>query len=256
MRTIATFRTMAASAASAFLIAGVIFGTATPATADPPELRFESFCGAVVFSWDTGTIGSADSWATTVLRGTVVIEEFVMRARGNREFGAIDGDVFEIRREGLPEQTFVHEAPDGCTTAPQLTVTAANDCSALQLNFTNGGTTPVTGLQLLADGEAPHDLASIEPGEHTQSIDLADGVPFMIRGPRVTGGWLTWFIGAYDKPDSCAGPSSPSAPASSPGGNLPVTGVDAKSIWIAGALLAGAGVVLLLTSRRRRSQEG
>jgi hypothetical protein len=250
MRIVATFRGLA-TAASALLIAGVVVATAAPAAADPPELRFESLCGAVAFSWDTGTIGDEDTWATTVLRGTVVIEEFVMRSRGDRDYGATDGDVFEIRRAGLPERTFVHEAPKTCTDAPALTVTAASDCSALQLTFNNGGAAPVTGLQLLAGGDAPRDLAAVEPGEHVQSIDLPDGLPFLIRGPGVTGGWLTWFIGAHAKPSGCAVPSSPSG---APGGNLPVTGVDAASLWTAGVLLAGAGVLLVLVSRRRRAQ--
>ncbi len=250
MRIVATFRALA-TAACAILTAGVVVATAVPAAADPPELHFESVCGAVVFSWDTATIGDDDSWATTVVRGTVVIEEFVMRARGDRDYGAADGDVFAVRRAGLPERTFVHEAPKPCTGSPALTVTAASDCSALHLTFTNGGTAPVSGLQLLADRDAPRDLAAIEPGEDVQSIDLPDGLPFMIRGPGVTGGWVTWFIGAHTRPGGCAVPSTASP---APGGGLPVTGPDAKSLWTAGALLAGAGVLLLLVSRRRHTR--
>ncbi|WP_144120860.1 LPXTG cell wall anchor domain-containing protein [Catellatospora sichuanensis] len=246
-------RNVASAVIAALVVAAAVVGSAAPASADPPELSFVNLCGSVSLTWDTGTIGDTEDWATTVLRGSVLVEQFRMPSRGDREYGAIDGDVFEIRREGLPPRSFVHEAPEGCDSAPRLSVVASSDCTGLQLSFTNTGTTAVAGVQLLAGSPVPQDLAPIGVGSHTLTFSLADGTPFYVRGPGAGGGWLTWIVGAYDKPAACSTRTpTPAASASPPGGTLPVTGTAAGPVWGAGALLVAAGVVFLLVSRRRR----
>ncbi|MCX4390062.1 LPXTG cell wall anchor domain-containing protein [Micromonospora peucetia] len=196
-------RRMLAAAAALLLTGGVVVGLAAPAAADPPEVRLLNLCGAVDFTWSTGTIGGDESWPTTVLRNGAVIDEFVMRDRGGATYVAGDGDIFEIRREGLPERTYAHRVPDGCTGAPELTATAKDECFSLVLTFVNGGDTPVTGLQMLLPGSAPRELDPVGPGSIAQFFDLADGDPFQVRGPVPGGGWATLLSGRYHQPERC-----------------------------------------------------
>jgi LPXTG-motif cell wall-anchored protein len=248
-------RTMASTVISAFVIAGAALGTATPAFADPPELIFQNLCGSVSLTWDTGTIGDPASWDTTVLRTSVIIERFSMPSRGDREFGALDGDIFEVRRDGLPTRSFVHETPDTCKNEPRLAVTASSDCTGLQLSFTNSGAAALSGLQLMAASPVPQDLPPIGVGTQTVSFPLANGTPFHLRGPGATSGWLTWLTGTHTTPETCSTPP-PVTPGGPSGGTLPVTGATAAPFLGAGALLVASGLVFLLISRRRRLQKG
>ncbi|TWJ24239.1 LPXTG cell wall anchor domain-containing protein [Micromonospora endolithica] len=264
-------------------IGGLLLGTATPAVADPPMVNFADLCGAVGFSWDTGTIGGDDGWQTTVVRNDAVIDEFSMRSRGSAEYGASDGDLFEIRREGLPTSSYLHRTPEGCTDAPLLTVTPTSGCDGLVLSFSNEGTRPVPGIQVLADGYPPWEVAPLAPGRTELELPLVDGDPFYVRGPRAGGGWSTWLTGTHVRPTDCAvepspspsgdpgpsaGPSAdpspsvttPGASVTTPGatvppgasGQLPITGAQTALISIAGLVLLGTGVALFVATRRRR----
>lgn len=269
MRSTVLLRRLLGSAVGTLLATGVlVLGVAAPASADPPEVRFEDRCGAVAFTWDTGTIGSDETWATTVLRGDVVVEEFDMRSRGDRVYAARDGDIFEMRREGLHPASFVHRAPDGCAGGPALTVTATSECSSLLLAFTNTGDTPVTGLQVLLTGVGARDVPPLDPGSVDLRYTLADGAGFYVRGPLAGGGWADWLSGTYQQPADCAsepatppasGDPDPSPDESSPGtaapgdgGGLPVTGAQSALFSVAGVLLVGIGAALFLAARRRR----
>lgn len=189
--------------ATLLMIGGLVIGGVAPAAADPPEIRFENRCGSVGFAWDTGTIGGGDAWPTTVLRDGTLIDEFVMGARGDADYAARDGEVFEIRREGLPERTFVHRSPDGCVDAPLLAVSPANECFSLMLVFVNEGTAPVTGLQVLVAGAAPRDVGPRYPGRTETHHPVGDGERFYVRSPLAGGGWVTWLTGIYDRPERC-----------------------------------------------------
>ncbi|SCG62205.1 LPXTG-motif cell wall anchor domain-containing protein [Micromonospora halophytica] len=264
------------AAATLMTIGGLLLGTATPAVADPPMVNFTDLCGAVGFSWDTGTIGGDDRWQTTVVRNDAVIDEFSMRSRGSAEYGASDGDLFEIRREGLPTSSYLHRTPEGCTDAPLLTVTPASGCDGLVLSFSNEGTRPVPGIQVLADGYPPWEVAPLAPGRTELELPLVDGDPFYVRGPRAGGGWSTWLTGTHVRPADCAvepspspsgdpGPSAdpsadPSPSVTTPGASgppgasdqLPITGAQTTLISIAGLVLLGTGVALFVMTRRRR----
>jgi LPXTG-motif cell wall-anchored protein len=196
-------RLLGAVAGSLLLAGGLVAATAGPAAADPPELTLVNRCGAVEFSWDTGTIGGDERWPTTVLRNGTVIDEFAMGSRGDATYGALDGDSFEIRREGLPERGFAHEAPDGCAGVPALTVTAADECFSLRLTFANAADTPATGLQVLVPGDAPREVDPVGFGSLDLHLGLRTGDPFQVRGPVPGGGWATWLTGRYNQPARC-----------------------------------------------------
>jgi LPXTG-motif cell wall-anchored protein len=275
-------RLSALAAATLLTIGGLLFGTATPVAADPPTVNFTDLCGAVGFSWDTGTIGGADGWPTTVLRNDTVIDEFPMQSRGSMEYGASDGDVFEIRREGLPASAFLHRTPDGCTDAPLLTITPTSGCAGLTLSFANAGTSPISGIQVLATGYAPWEVAPLAPGRTELELPLVNGDGFYIRGPLAGGGWSVWLTGTHVRPADCAAEPSPipsadpsAEPTTDPtvtpapggtvttpgeivtpgvgaGGGLPVTGTQPALITTAGLALVGVGVALFIVTRRRR----
>lgn len=276
-------RLSALAAATLLTIGGLLLGTAAPAAADPPTVNFADLCGAVGFSWDTGTIGGDDGWPTTVLRNDTVIDEFPMRSRGSQEYGASDGDVFEIRREGLPSSSYLHRTPEGCTDAPLLTVTATNGCDGLTLSFVNAGTTPVAGVQALSTGHPPWELEPIGPGATELTLPLTDAAAFYVRSPRSDGSWSTWLVGIYTQPTDCpvdpspipsTDPSTDPSPSDSPsdspsagstatatpggtavpgaGGGLPVTGAETALLSTVGLVLVGAGTALFVVARRRR----
>jgi hypothetical protein len=204
MRTSVLLRRLLGTAVGSLLLAGgLVFGATAPAGADPPEIRFENLCGAVAFDWDTGTIGDDETWATIVLRDGVVIDEFEMRARGGREYGARDGALFEVRREGLPARDYLHRSPDDCVDPPQLTVVATSECSSLLLTFGNLGATTITGIQVLIEGVGGRDVAPLATGSRDEHHRLADGARFHVATP-LGGGFAFWFSGTYVKPERCA----------------------------------------------------
>lgn len=262
-------RSSAIVVATLMMIGGLVFGAA-PAAADPPEIRFENLCGAVGFSWDTGTIGDDDVWPTTVLRNGAVTEEFEMQFRGDREYGARDGDLFEMRREGLAPSSYLHRSPEGCTGTSLLTVVPTSGCTALTLTFDSDGAAPVSGLQVLAAGPVPQDVEPLGPGRTRLDIPLPDGAAFWVRGPLVGGGWATWLTGTYQRPVDCAVDPSPSpsaepSPSEEPtatptpggapgaGGGLPVTGAGTVRVFAVGLVLVGVGVALFLAAHRLRT---
>ncbi|MEV1145252.1 LPXTG cell wall anchor domain-containing protein [Micromonospora sp. NPDC049799] len=203
MRTPVLLRRLLGTAVGALLlIGGLVLGATGPAAADPPEIRFENLCGAVAFDWDTGTIGGDETWATTVLRDGVVIDEFEMRERGGQKYGARDGAVFEIRREGLPAREYLHRSPADCVDPPQLTVTAASECSSLLVTFGNLGTTPITGIQVLIEGVGGRDVPPVATGSRDLHFRLADGARFYVVTP-LGSGFAHWFSGTYDRPERC-----------------------------------------------------
>ncbi|MBQ0904095.1 hypothetical protein [Micromonospora sp. U21] len=203
MRTPVLFRRLLGTAVGSLLLIGsLVLGATAPAGADPPEIRFENLCGAVAFEWDTGTIGGDETWATTVLRDGVVIDEFEMRARGGREYGARDGALFEIRREGLPARDYLHRSPDDCVDPPQLTVAATSECSSLLLTFGNLGTNPITGIQVLIEGVGGRDVAPLGTGSRDEHHRLPDGARFHVVTP-LGSGVASWFSGTYVKPERC-----------------------------------------------------
>ncbi|MFF0177246.1 LPXTG cell wall anchor domain-containing protein [Micromonospora profundi] len=195
-------RLLGTAVGSLLLVGGLVLAATAPASADPPEIRFENLCGAVAFDWDTGTIGGDETWATTVLRDGVVIDEFEMRERGGQKYGARNGAVFEIRREGLPTRDYLHRSPDDCVDPPQLTVAAASECSSLLVTFGNLGTTPITGIQLLIEGVGGRDVAPVGTGSRNVHFRLADGARFYVVTP-LGSGFAYWFSGIYDKPERC-----------------------------------------------------
>ncbi|PZV96493.1 LPXTG-motif cell wall anchor domain-containing protein [Micromonospora phaseoli] len=263
-------RLSALAAATLLTIGGLFLGTATPAVADPPTVNFTDLCGAVGFSWDTGTIGGDDGWQTTVLRNDIVIDEFSMQSRGSVQYGARDGDRIEIRREGLPASSYLHRTPEGCTDAPLLTVTPTSGCDGLTLSFGNEGTRPVSGIQVLAEGYEPWEVAPLAPGRTELELPLVDGDRFYVRGPLADGDWSIWLTGTHLRPTDCAadpspGPSGEPSPSDDPGagptpsvttpgagGQLPITGAQTALISIAGLVLIGTGAALFVVARRHR----
>ena len=210
MRATPVIRRLLVAASAAVLAAGVLaFGSAAPAFADPPEITFTADCGVASMEWDTGTIGGTETWATTVLRNGVVIDEFEMRERGSRRYGAIDADVFVVQRAGLPDRSLVHDAPDSCTESPQLTVTTTVDCYGVEFHLTNAGTEPITGLWLTFPVEFI-ELAPVAPGAVVLRHDFEDGIPYALGSGPVSAAGIIWFTGRYSQPDGC-GPDSVTA---------------------------------------------
>lgn len=265
------------------LLTGLLAGSlsvlpATAASADPPVVLLSNLCGIAELDWDTGTIGG-DSWPTVVLRDGARIDEFTMHERGDRRYGATDGDVFTLRRTGLPDLDLVHDAPDGCE-APLLTVRAAADCAGLRLTLANAGTEPITGLRLhsvLDTSPAGTALPPVAGGSGDLTFALPDATPYALFSGPAGSDAVLWLSGVHRVPDGCATPSpsavvttpstgggsaAPSASAveasASDGGGpgLPVTGDRTLAIGVAGlVLVVGGGGLLHLARRRRRLTE-
>lgn len=194
----------AASGVAVLFAGGLVFGMASPAPADPPHITMSEECGSALFTWDTGTIGGDETWATTVLRNGVAVDEFQMRERGNRRYGAVDGDVFVVRRAGLPDRDMVYREPEGCADAPKLKVTAENLCHTLELHLSNEGSAPITGLRLLsAASPAPEELAPVEPGSVTLVRRLADGASYLLVSGTPGPAQVTWIAGTYRQAAGC-----------------------------------------------------
>ncbi|MEQ4302588.1 LPXTG cell wall anchor domain-containing protein [Plantactinospora sp. B6F1] len=195
---------LAAPGAAVLLAGGLILGSASPAHADPPPITLTERCGVAVLSWDTGTIGGEETWATTVLRNGVAVDRFEMRERGNRRYGAADRDAFVVRRAGLPDVNLMFREPDGCADVPRLTVTAGAQCHVLELRLSNEGTTAVTGLRLYTPASpAAEELAPVPPGAVTLVRRLADGDNYALVGGAPGPEQVTWMVGTYREPAGC-----------------------------------------------------
>jgi hypothetical protein len=190
--------------AAALFAGALVVGAAPAAHADPPDITMSEECGVAVFSWDTGTIGGDETWATTVLRNGVAIDRFEMRERGNRRYGATDRDVFVVRRAGLPDRDLVYRAPDGCVDPPKITVTADAQCHVLELRVSNEGTAPVSGLRLYSPANpTAEELAPVAPGAVTLVLRLADGANFALVSGAAGPEMVTWMAGTYRRPAGC-----------------------------------------------------
>lgn len=263
-------------AAASVATAGLVLGVGAPAQAAPPVLAVEMLCGALDVRWTSDPLDdSVEPVDTVVLRNDVVVEEFTMVGSGFRRYGAADGDLFVIRREGerdTPPVPFL--APDGCTGAPVLDVSAGNGCAGLGLTLTNRGAESVDGLLLLTADTFPtgETLAPVSPGITELSFALPGGTVYsLITGPFALDA-PTWMAGTYAPPASCDTPGpSPSMPTASTtpgavgdptsiatpgggsaGGELPVTGAAGVAYAVGGIVLVGTGLVLLAVLRRRR----
>ncbi|EEP73577.1 hypothetical protein MCAG_03904 [Micromonospora sp. ATCC 39149] len=197
-------RLLVASGAAVLFAGALVGGAASAAQADAPEITMSEQCGVAVFSWDTGTIGGDETWATTVLRNGVAIDRFEMRERGNRRYGATDRDTFVIQRAGLPDRNLVFRAPDGCADAPRLAVTADAHCHVLELHLANEGTTPITGLRLFSPAHpTPEELGPLAPGRVTLVRRLADGDNYLLASGEPGPEQVTWMVGTYRQPAGC-----------------------------------------------------
>ncbi|GIJ24460.1 hypothetical protein [Micromonospora lutea] len=197
-------RLLALPLAGALVVGALILGVPTPAQADPPRVVLTASCGVAALSWDTGTIGGTETWPTTIRRNDVIIDRFEMTDRGSRRYGAVDGDVFVVRRDGLPDQNLVFRAPGGCTGAAQLTVTAQTECYGVELRLANAGSEPIRGLRLLSPAApAPEELAPVAPGAATVVLRLADGDNYLLASGGTGSDMVTWFAGTYRVPAGC-----------------------------------------------------
>ncbi|MEV2239217.1 hypothetical protein [Micromonospora sp. NPDC049891] len=205
MRDSVLLRRLLALPVAGVLAAGVlVLGAPAPAQADPPRVILAASCGVAALSWDTGTIGGTESWQTTIRRNDVVIDRFEMRDRGGRRYGAVDGDVFVVRRDGLPDQDLVFRAPEDCTGAAQLTVTAQTECYGVELRLANAGSEPVTGLRVLSPvSPTPGELAPVAPGAITVVLRLTDGDNYLLASGGTGADMVTWFAGTYRAPAGC-----------------------------------------------------
>lgn len=194
--------------AAVLFVGTLIFAHAAPAHADPPELQLVPFCGGTVLQWDTGTIGGSESWATTVLRNDDVVEQFEMHERGQVRYGASDGDIFFVRRAGLPEVSLVYEMPADCGDIPQLSISVVNECFALKIDVTNASSAVAENLRIYTrtnpDGTA---LPDVSNGTASVYQALSDGETFVIAENLAGPGTKLWIIGTYEKPEGC-GPGS------------------------------------------------
>lgn len=207
---------------------------------------------------------------TVVLRNDVVVEEFTMVGSGFRRYGAAGGDLFVIRRAGERDTPPVpFRAPDGCTDAPELQVSADNGCTGLELTLANRGTGSVDGLLLVTADTFPagETLAPVPPGTTELAFALPDGTAYqLITGPFALDA-PTWMTGTYAPPADCAAPSPTPTPGAtmpatptvaatpgggSAGGELPVTGAAGIAYVVGGVALVAAGLALLAGVRRRR----
>lgn len=197
-------RLLAVPVAGALAAGALVLGVPAPAQADPPRVSLDASCGVATLSWDTGTIGGGETWPTTVSRNDVVIDRFEMADRGSRRYGAVDDDVFVVRRDGLPDQDLVYRAPEGCADSAQLTVTARAECYGVELRLANAGTEAVTGLRLLSPaGPTAAELAPVAPGAVTLVLRLADGDNFVLASGGTGADMVTWFSGTYRMPVGC-----------------------------------------------------
>jgi len=246
---------------------GLGLGTAAAAHAEVPVLSAEHLCGALELRWSTGVvIGDEERLATVVLRNDVVVDQFEMAGSGSLRYGAADGDVFVIQREGLADGYFAYDPPGGCAGASQLYVDAEPACTSLVLNLTNLGTEPVEGLVLLTRDTAPvgEALAPVGPGTTQVQVALADGDEYgVITGPLRIDSPI-WLSGHYARPAGCDAPTPTPTPPSPPpppapttadtdgaGGSLPVTGGATVAYVVGGVVLICAGLGVVLAVRRR-----
>ena len=205
MRVPVLLRRLLALPVAAALAAGLlVLGVPAPAQADPPRVVLTASCGVAALTWDTGTIGGTETWQTAIRRNDVVIDRFEMRDRGGRRYGAVDGDLFVVRRDGLPDQELVFRAPEDCTGAAELTVTAATECYGVELRLANAGSGPVTGLRVLSPASpTPQELTPVAPGAVTVVLRLSDGDNYLLAGGGTGADMVTWFAGTYHAPAGC-----------------------------------------------------
>jgi LPXTG-motif cell wall-anchored protein len=183
---------------------GLLLGTAAPASADPPVLSFADLCGAAELSWDAGPVIGGEPVATTVLRNGAVLEDFAMGNRGRQRYAAADGDTFVVRRAGLPDTTFRHDAPDDCAGAPRLAVSVTDECFSAMLRLDNSGTTAVDGLRLhTSDTPAGRALPPVEPGVTEVPVAVADGDFYRLTSGSAGADAALWLQGSYDRPAGC-----------------------------------------------------
>jgi|GEM_PF-6211081 len=252
--------------------AGLVLGVGAPAAAAPPMLAVEMVCGALDVRWTSDPLDdSVEPVDTVVLRNDVVVEEFTMVGSGFRRYGAAGGDLFVIRRAGERDTPPVpFRAPDGCTDAPELQVSADNGCTGLELTLANRGTGSVDGLLLVTADTFPagETLAPVPPGTTELAFALPDGTAYqLITGPFALDA-PTWITGTYAPPADCEAPSPTPTPGAtmpgmptvaatpggggSAGGELPVTGAAGIAYVVGGVALVAAGLALLAGVRRRR----
>lgn len=183
---------------------GLLLGTSAPASADPPLLSFDELCGVAELSWDAGPVIGGEPLATTVLRNGVVLDRFGMGHRGRHRYGASDGDTFVVRRDGLPDDTFRYDAPDGCADAPRLAVGAADECFSVMLRLHNSGSTAIDGLLLQTrDVPAGRALPPVEPGVTEVPVSVADGDVFRLVSRSVGPDAALWWHHTHRRPAGC-----------------------------------------------------
>ncbi|GAA3951064.1 hypothetical protein [Actinoplanes auranticolor] len=197
-------RLLTVAVAAVVSAGGLLLGTAAPAAADPPLLNFGELCGVAQLRWDAGPVLGGEPIATTVLRNGMVLDEFAMGNRGEHRYGAGDGDIFVVRRAGLPDETFDYQVPDDCADAPRLALTAADECFSVMLRLQNSGSTAVDGL-LLQTGHDPagRALPPVEPGVTEVPVAVADGAVFRLVSGSVGPGAVLWLQHTFRRPAGC-----------------------------------------------------
>lgn len=193
-------RSLVTSAAALFLGAGMALATATPAAAgDPPDVSATDACGVMTVIWEDGVLADDEWLETAVKRNGVVIDEFTMGPSGERDYGAVDGDEFEVLREGLAALRFTHAAPDGCV-APDLRVVATSECFGLEITVTNTGTVAIPEVVLTMPVVAPENLGPLAVGAgNTVHPRVPDDFPFAVLIDEAI-----YFTGRHHQPEGCS----------------------------------------------------
>lgn len=185
---------------SAAMVA-LLFSPAVPAAADHALISFRDECRVLVVAWteEDPVIGHPEA---IIKRNGTEIDRVRLTGNSEAAFLANDGDLFEIEDQGRTSN-HLYRSPEGCDGT--LNVSAVDECFSTLFTFTFTGTTPISGLRLFVEGEAPPGRAmpDVYGGTLHLHASIGDGLRYAVLMPRPTGAPIPLLTGTRAVPAGC-----------------------------------------------------